>query len=73
MKRILETRKNDALRIGLVVSFDTEQERVLTEVFQDPEKQFSPKELRKLGNWLIQNGLSLGARYTNTDLRQSAF
>ena len=72
MKHVLEVRQNKKLMAGMVVSFDTEQGRVLTEIFQDPAKQFSPKELRLLGSWLIENGSDLGTKYTNTDFRSFA-
>lgn len=69
MKHVLEVRQNERLRAGLVVSFDTDQGRVLTEVFQDPAKQFSPRDLRELGKWMVDTGADLGRKYTNTDFR----
>jgi hypothetical protein len=53
----------------LLVGFDEESGRVLIEIKQDENKKLSPRDMRQLGMWLVEQGANVGRAYTNTDFR----
>lgn len=67
--KILETCTDPTGKTHIIVMFDGDVGAVVTHINHDVNIALTPKQLRKVGHWIIIESVRLGRKYADSDFR----